>query len=131
MSEMCCMRLAENTGRKKIAILAQSHNFLRLYLRSYGMYRYFNATHLPNHAHLSLLSCNSFSFFTGHVSLPGNIQLQTQLLYNFTLIINDTSLLVSRGTSCLNLYHSLQLHQHHHLHSARHVGNRIYPLTSE
>ena len=28
MSEMCCILLAENTGRKKIAILAPSHNFV-------------------------------------------------------------------------------------------------------
>ena len=36
MSEMCCMRLAENTGRKKspkIAIWAPSHKFVGLYLR--------------------------------------------------------------------------------------------------
>jgi len=31
---MCCTRLAENTGRKKIAILAPSHNFVELYLRN-------------------------------------------------------------------------------------------------
>jgi len=36
MSEklMCCTRLAENTGHKKIAILAPSPNFVGLYLRS-------------------------------------------------------------------------------------------------
>ena len=37
MSEMCSTRLAANTGRKndaKIAILAPSHNFVGLYLRS-------------------------------------------------------------------------------------------------
>jgi len=39
MSGMCRTRLAENTGRKKIAILAPSHNFVGLYLRSRGMYR--------------------------------------------------------------------------------------------
>ena len=39
MSEMCCKRLAGNTGRKKIAIRAASHNFVRLYLRNEGMYR--------------------------------------------------------------------------------------------
>jgi len=32
MSEMCGMRLAENTGRKKIAIWAPSHNFVGLYI---------------------------------------------------------------------------------------------------
>ena len=39
MSEMCCTRLAEYTRRKKIAILASSHKFVGLYLRSWGMYR--------------------------------------------------------------------------------------------
>jgi len=34
-----CTLVAENTGRKKIAILASSHNFVGLYLRSWGMYR--------------------------------------------------------------------------------------------
>jgi len=34
MSDMCYTRLAENTGRKKIAILAPSHNFVGLYLRN-------------------------------------------------------------------------------------------------
>jgi len=33
-SEMCCTWLAENTGRKKIAIWAPSHNFVGLYLRN-------------------------------------------------------------------------------------------------
>jgi len=36
-SEMCCMLIAENTGRKKspkIAICASSHNFVGLYLRN-------------------------------------------------------------------------------------------------
>jgi len=33
---MCCMRLAENTGRQKIAILAPSHNFVGLYLCSFS-----------------------------------------------------------------------------------------------
>jgi len=35
MSEMCCTRLAENTGRKtrqKFAIRAPLHNFIRLYM---------------------------------------------------------------------------------------------------
>jgi len=38
------------------------------------------------------------------VSLPCNMLLRTQLLYNLPLIINDTSLLVSSGTNCLNLF---------------------------
>jgi len=33
------MQLAKNTGRKKIAILGPSHNFVGLYLRNEGMYR--------------------------------------------------------------------------------------------
>jgi len=33
-SETCCTRLAENTGCKKIAICAPSHNFVGLYLRN-------------------------------------------------------------------------------------------------
>jgi len=42
MSEMCCTRFAENTGRKmtqKLAIWAPSHKFVALYLRKWGMYR--------------------------------------------------------------------------------------------
>ena len=38
-AEMCCTRLDGNTGRKKIAILAPSYNFVGLYLRSEGIYR--------------------------------------------------------------------------------------------
>ena len=35
MSEMCCTRLAGNTGRKKSPFcLAPSHNFVGLYLRN-------------------------------------------------------------------------------------------------
>jgi len=29
---MCCTQLAENTGRKKVAIWATLHNFVGLYL---------------------------------------------------------------------------------------------------
>ena len=36
---MCCIRLAENTARKKIAVLAPLHNFVELHLCSWGMYR--------------------------------------------------------------------------------------------
>jgi len=36
---MYCMRLAENTGRQKIAIWAPSQNFVGLYLRNEGTYR--------------------------------------------------------------------------------------------
>ena len=38
--------------------------------------------------------------------------LRTQLLYNLPLIINDTSLLVSSGTSCLNLFQPIQIPPH-------------------
>ena len=38
-SEMCCTRLAENTGCKKFAICAPSHNFVGLYLCNEGMQR--------------------------------------------------------------------------------------------
>jgi len=36
---MICTRLAGNTGHKKIAILAPSHNFVGLYLRNQSMHR--------------------------------------------------------------------------------------------
>ena len=39
----------------------------------------------------------NFSFFTGHVSLPCNIQLYTQHVYDFALIRSEMSLLVNRG----------------------------------
>ena len=79
-------------------------------------------------------SVTSFSFLTGQVYLPCNILLCTQLLYNLPLILSDTSLLVSSGTSCLNLFQPFefwppQLHQHLHPHSARHLSNKTYPLT--
>ena len=35
--------------------------------------------------------------------------LRTQLLYNLPLIIKDTSLLVSSGTSCLNLFQPIHV----------------------
>ena len=62
----------------------------------------------PN-IHLTILisalwSAASFSFLTGQVSLPCNILLRTQLLYNLPLTVNDISLLVSNGTNCLNLF---------------------------
>jgi len=61
--------------------------------------------HPPNHFHLSPV--DSFSLFTGHILLPCNMQLCTQFLYNLILIRSETSLLVSRGTSCLNLLLSI------------------------
>ena len=62
---------------------------------------------LMPHIHLTILisanwSAITFSFLMGQVSLPGNMLLRTQLLYNLPLIINDTSLVVSSGTNCLN-----------------------------
>ena len=64
---------------------------------------------LTPHIHLTILisarwSATTFSFLTGQVSLPCNMVLLTQLLYNLPLIIRDTSLLVSSGTNCLNLF---------------------------
>ena len=38
-SEMCCTRLAGNTGCKKIATRTPSHNFVGPYLRNEGKYR--------------------------------------------------------------------------------------------
>ena len=55
---------------------------------------------LMPHIHLT----TTFSFLTGQVSLLCNMLLCTQLLCNLPLIINDTSLLVSSGTNCLNLF---------------------------
>ena len=49
-------------------------------------------------------SCTGL-IFTSHISLPCNIQLCVQPLYNFPLIRSETSLFVSRDTSCLNLFH--------------------------
>jgi len=64
------------------------------------------------HIHLTILIsahwiATSFSFLTGQVSLPCNILLRKQLLYNLPLTINDISLLVSNGTNCLNLFHRI------------------------
>jgi len=54
-------------------------------------------------------SATTFSFLAGQVSLPCNMLLHTQLLYNLPVIINDTSLLVSSGTNCLNLFQPIRL----------------------
>ena len=61
---------------------------------------------LTPHIQLTILisacwSATSFSFLTGQVSLPCNILLP--------LIINDTSLLVSSGTNCLNLFQPIRI----------------------
>ena len=69
---------------------------------------------LTPHIHLTILisahwSVTTFSFLTGQVSLPCSMLLRTQLLYNLPLVINDTSLLVSSGTSCLNLFQPIRI----------------------
>ena len=69
---------------------------------------------LTPHIHLTILisarwSATTFSFLTGQVSLPCSMLLRTQLLYNLPLIIKGTSLLVSSGTSCLNLFQPIRI----------------------
>ena len=92
-----------------------------------------NTIHPPDHSHPCSLNATSFSFLTGQVSLPCNMLLRTQLLYNLPLIINDTSLFVSSGTNCLYLFQfefwPPQLHEHLNPHSAFHLGSKTYPLT--
>jgi len=66
------------------------------------------------HIHLTILisahwSATSFSFLMGQSSLPCNILLYTQLLYNLPLTDNDISLLVSNGTNYLNLFHPIRI----------------------
>jgi len=66
------------------------------------------------HIHLTILisahwNATSFSLLMGQVSLPCNILLHTQLLYNLPLTINDISLLISNGTNCLHLFHRIQI----------------------
>jgi len=46
------------------------------------IYLEFCTTHPSNHSHLCPLKCPSFSFLMGQVTLPCNILLCTQLLYN-------------------------------------------------
>jgi len=69
---------------------------------------------LTPHTHLTILisaswSATSFSFLMGQISLPCNILLRTQLLYKLPLPFNDISLLVSSGTTCLNLFHPIHI----------------------
>jgi len=54
-SEMCCTRLSGNTGRKKIAILAPSHNFVGLYLWTKACTD--NRKKLVKHQYLLHMSC--------------------------------------------------------------------------
>ena len=68
---------------------------------------------LRSHFHLIILisvrwSATSFSFLTGQVSLPCNILLHTQLLYNLPLIFNDISILVSPADATATHYLLLQ-----------------------
>jgi len=67
---------------------------------------------IMSHIHLTIFvsacwSVTSFSFLTCQVSLLCHFC--TQLLYNLPLMISDTSLLVSNGTNCLNLFHPIQI----------------------
>ena len=69
---------------------------------------------LVPHIHRTILisavwSATTFSFLAGQVSLPCSMLFRTQLLYNLPLIINDTSLLVSSGTNCLNLFQPIRI----------------------
>ena len=69
---------------------------------------------LTPHIHLTILisarwSAITFSFLTDQAWLPCNMLLHTQLLYNLPVIIKDMSLLVSNGTSCLNLFQPIQI----------------------
>ena len=97
------------------------------------------------HIHLTILvsahwSATSFSFLTGQVSLPYNILLCTQLLYNLPLIVNDTSLLVSSGTNCLycltcTSYRIQTASTNEWLHHFRHAtlyttALRVYPFST-
>jgi len=89
-SALCC---------RQITTLALHHSGWRIQ----------NATHPSNHSHLCLLKCHLIFFSHGPVSLPCNILLHTQLLYNLPLTVNDISLLVSNGTNCLNLFHPIRI----------------------
>ena len=72
---------------------------------------------LTSHIQMTILisahwSATSFSFLTGHVSLPCSILLHKQLLYSLPLLISDISLLVSNGTNCQFGFWPPQLQQH-------------------
>ena len=102
-------------------------------IHSWSVSQLSSTTKLPNHSHLILLTCQLILFHMmwqwnmaseerqpvgtdslsslamfHYVSLPFYIQLCTQLLYNFPLIRSETILLLSRGTSCQNLFHPLR-----------------------
>ena len=82
---------------------------MHLYLISLSQLLTWKSVSLTPLIHLTILisarwSATSVSFLTGQVPLPCNMLLRTQLLYNLPVIINDTSLLLSSGTNCLNLF---------------------------
>jgi len=54
--------------------------------------------------------------------------LRRQLLYNLPLIINDTSLLVSSGTNCLNLFQPIRSQKLGLLHQFYRVQNSLLPF---
>jgi len=66
-------------------------------------------TYPPDHSHLCSLKCHLifFPYRPGLTSMQ--MLLRTQLLYNLPLIVNDTSLLVSSGTNCLNLFQPIRI----------------------
>ena len=65
--------------------------------------------HPPDHSHLCSLKCHNifFPYRPGITSMQHTAS--TQLLYNLPLIINDTSLLVSSGTNCLDLFQQIRI----------------------
>jgi len=63
-----------------------------------------HTTHPTSRCHLCSLKCDLI-----FLSLPCNILLCTQLLYNLPLTFNDISLLVSNGANCLNLFHPIRI----------------------
>jgi len=50
---------------------------------------------------------SSLSFLTGHILLPYNIRVLTQLLYIFPRMCTQVSLAVRNTASCLNLFQPL------------------------
>ena len=94
---------------------------------------------LTPHIHLTILisarwSTTTFSFLIGQVSLPCNIHLCTQLLYNFPLIIRHV--LIGKQWYQLPAFIPTNWNFGLHscisisIHSACHLGNRTYPLTT-
>jgi len=91
-----------------------------------------HAIHPSDHSHLCLLKYHLIC----QVSLPCNILLCTQLLYNLPLTVNDISLLVSNGTNCLNLFHFIRILVFTAASASpstlnMHLNNKTYPLTPD